>query len=136
MLDFIVSPTGHYGASGEYPVRASIPDRASYAFFTRYFQDARLDWSDDNFLGYWGGTDLSGYQLVRLRQVLDDAVSDLSARPQNFRIFSGWSGQAKKQENEIWKEVDRDVLIEITRGIVSAIELACSTTDRIEAVGD
>ncbi len=136
MLDFIVSPRGVYGASGQYPVRASIPEDGSYAFFARYFRDAEIQPAKNNFLGFWGGTALSGYQLVRLRRVLEDALSDLSARPSHFKVLHCWSVGGPTEETEIWKEVARDDLVEIATELIAAIDLARSTTDHIFAVGD
>ncbi len=136
MLDFIVSPPEVYGASGKYPVRTSIPDEAAYAFFSRYFQGARLDYRDSNFLGFWGGTSVSGYQLIRLRQVLEDALLDLSARTPRFRVLRGWKAPEQSQETEDWAEVGRDDLIEITRELLDAIDLARSTTNHLQAIGD
>lgn len=136
MLDFIVSPPGVCCASGTYPVRASIPDEATYAFFARYFRDTQLRSENNIFLGFWGGTDLSGYQLVRVRQVLEDALSDLSSRPAQFKVLRGWTGPELSEETELWAVVDREDLIEITREIIAAIDLARSTTDHIFAVGD
>ena len=136
MLDFIVSPHGVANESGQYPVRASIPDEATYAFFARYFGDTQLHTQNDNFLGFWGGTDLSGYQLVRMRQVLEDALSDLSARPARFKVLRGWTRPEVSEETERWEEVDRDSLIEVARDIIAAIDLARATTDHIFALGD
>ena len=136
MLDFIVSPPGVYSASGKFPVRASIPDEATFAFFARYFGDTQLATQNDNFLGFWGGTDLSGYQLVRVRQVLEDALSDLSSRPKQFKVLRGWTKPQLSEETEMWEVVDRANLIEIAREIIAAIDLARATTDRIYASGD
>lgn len=136
MLDFIVSPPGFYGCSGEYPVRASIEDETTYAYFARYFAAARLDAGNHNFLGFWGGTEVSGYQLVRLRQVLEDALSDLRGRPPRFRVLRGWSGPERTEATEVWEDVDREVLIEIALEIIAAIDLARSTTGHLQALGD
>lgn len=136
MLDFIVSPPEVYGASGKYPVRASIPDEASYAFFFRYFRSAQLDAGHENFLGFWGGTEISGYQLVRLRQVLEEALLDLSARPPRFRVLRGWINPKMAEETEKWEEVGRDDLKEIAHELIAAIDLARATTNHLQALGD
>ena len=136
MLDFIVSPPEVYGASGKYPVRASIPDEAAHAFFFRYFADAQIDRSKHNYLGFWGGTVVSGYGLVRLRQVLEDSLSDLANRPSRFRVLCGWKTMEIGEETERWEEVDRDALMEIAREIITAVDLARSTTNHRLALGD
>lgn len=136
MLDFIVSPRGVYGASGQYPVRVSIPEDGSYAFFARYFRDAEIPPAKSNFLGFWGCTELTGYQLVRLRRVLEDALLDLSARPVRFKVLPQWSSGGPTEETEVWKEVARDDLVEIATELIAAIDLARSTTDHIFAQGD
>ncbi len=128
-------PPEAIGKPGMY-VSASIPDEGSYAFFWRYFRDAQLDRKQQNFLGFWGGTEISGYQLVRLKSVLEDALSDLSSRPPRFRVLRGWKSLELSEETEMWVEVDRDALIEIAREIIEVIDLARSTTGRVEAMGD
>lgn len=136
MLDFIVAPEGVTSASARHPVLASIPDEVAYAFFSRYFAAAQLDASDPNFLGFWGCTDVSGYQLVRLRQVMEEALLDLSARPPRFQVFVRWSSGGKKQETEIWKEVAREDLQEIAQELIHAIDEARRTQNILIAIGD
>ncbi len=136
MLDFIVSPPGQTGCSGEFPVRASIPDQATYCFFARYFRDARLPDGPELYLDFYGATDLCGYALVRLRQVLVEAVGDLATRPRRFRVLTGWRGAVATAEAELWAELDREQTIEIAREIVAAVELAEATTGHLEALGD
>ena len=135
MLDFHVVPPEAVGSPGKY-VTASIPDEASYAFFARYFAGAELHPKRPNFLGFWGGTDVSGYQLVRLSQVMADALSDLSCRPPRFRVLCGWSSYPISEATEKWADVDRDALVEIARELIAVIDLARSTTDQMEAMGD
>jgi hypothetical protein len=127
MLDFIVAPFGVCYASAEHPVRVSIPDEESYAFFAPCFARARLDETNQNFLGFWGRTEISGDQLVRLREMLEECLLDLSARPPRFQVL---------RQGDVGRDILRDDLKEIAQDLVFAIHDAQRTANTLIAIGD
>jgi len=74
-----------------------------YWFLRRYFVHANLNPSDSSFLDLYEHTEVSGYQLVRLKAELNEALDDLSSRQEGFSVLVGWSGGAKNEQTEDWK---------------------------------
>lgn len=111
-----------------------VLDDWSYAFFSRYFQQAQLDPHDTAFLDQGGETVLSGYQLYRLRVELEGALLDLSARPDTFHILVGWRGVERSQETEIHYRQQRDDLRDEAQQLIALLQDAIDQQQSVVAL--
>ncbi|WP_374337190.1 hypothetical protein [Leeia sp.] len=111
-----------------------VLDDWSYTFFERYFDRAQLDEADDAFLDQGGETCLSGYQLYRLQVELQEALLDLSARPDEFKVLFGWRGRERTLETEVHYTLRRDELLEETRQLLDLLQEAIDQQQSVMAL--
>lgn len=109
---------------------------AIYWFLHRYFVHADLTPGSYSFLNLYEDTEISGYQLQRLKMELEEAQLDLSARETTFKILIGWNGSEKIYTAEDWREVNTQEAKEITNQLLSLINEAQTKNLVLLAFGD
>ncbi len=135
MLDIFLARTMEDIQKERLPVRLSL-DGALYWFLNRYFVHASLEPGSYSFLDLYEDTELSGYQLHRLRTELEQALVDLSARPPAFKVLVGWSRTEQSLETEEWRDVNRDEAEETIEQFLELIDEAQQKGLSLWAVGD
>ena len=104
MLDFFTAVSEKQIQELRLPSRLSLGGPI-YWHLHRYFVQAALSPGDFSFLNLYEDTELSGYQLHRLKTELEAALTDLSSRSSSFLVLVGWNGEAKSLESEEWRTV-------------------------------
>ena len=117
------------------PVRLSLGGPL-YWFLHRYFVHADLEPGSYSFLNLYEDTELNGYQLHRLKAELEQALIDLSAYPETFKVLVGWSGTEKWLESEDWKEIKRKDAETTTNELLDLINEAQKKKLSLWAIGD
>lgn len=92
-----------------------------YWFLYRYFEAANLDHQHE-LIDLYGGGPIDGYQLVRLKAELVNAKIDTEAKPQAWKVLTGWDGEKPSLETEIWEEADKEKVISIIESLNSMID--------------
>jgi len=108
----------------------------SYWFLHRYFVQASLAPGDFSFLNLYEDTEIAGYQAHRLKSELQEALVDLSARPNSFLVLVGWSGDLRSAETEDWRLVDRAEVESNVHDLIRAVTEAERLGHRVYAIGD
>jgi hypothetical protein len=135
MLDFAIAPSVEDFDDAQFPIRLSLGG-ALYWFLHWYFVRANLEHGSYDFLSQYEDTEVSGYQLIRLRHELECSLLDLSARPSSFPVLTGWTGSEKEEAAEDWRDLERE---EASLGIRKLLELIDEARDRemcVVAIGD
>ncbi len=135
MLDIFVSPTIEAIDREKLPIRLSIGG-AIYWFLHRYFVHADLEPGNYSFLNQYEDTELNGYQLHRLKNELEEALLEISAKPENFKVLTGWVGKEKSVEAEDWKIVGKNEAESVIRQFLSLIAEAQEKGESLWAIGD
>jgi hypothetical protein len=108
----------------------------AYWFLHRYFVQASLVPGDFSFLNLYEDTEISGYQLLRLRSELHEALVDLSARPSSFNVLLGWTGVKRSAETEDRRPVERIAVESAVHELLQALTDAERLNHRVYAIGD
>lgn len=108
----------------------------TYWHLHRYFVHADLDPGSYAFLNLYEDTEVSGYQLHRLKAELSEALLDLSAKPETFQVLKGWHGATKSQGSEDWSSVQSDEVRRTILDLLSAIADAEEKGLVLFAIGD
>jgi hypothetical protein len=135
MLDIFIAPTLEDIEKERLPVRLSLGG-ALYWYLHRYFVHADLEPGSYSFLNLYEDTELSGYQLHRLKVELKQALIDLSAQPSVFKVLVGWSGTTKSLEAEEWKDVYRNEAQKTIDKFLGLISEAQHEGKSLWAIGD
>jgi len=135
MLDIFVANTLEQIDREKLPVRMSLGG-ATYWLLHRYFVHADLNPGSFDFMNMYEDSEINGYQLHRLKTELKEALLDLSARPGNFPVLTGWLGTEKTIGAEDWREVDREEAAGVIEGLLSLIDEAIRDESRLFAIGD
>ena len=92
-----------------------------YWFLYRYFEAANLDHQHE-LIDLYGGSPIDGYQIVRLKAELENAKIDAEARPQAWKVLTGWDGEKPSLNTEIWEEADKGKVISIIESLNNMID--------------
>jgi len=98
-----------------------LESTSEYWFLYRYFESANLDHRHE-LIDLYGGGPIDGYQLIRLKEELKNALIDAEARPQKWKVLTGWDGEKPSSETEIWKEAEKDKVISIIESLNNMID--------------
>lgn len=106
-----------------------------YWFLYRYFEAANLDRRHE-LIDLYGGGPIEGYQLHRLRVELEQAQSDIEAKPEAWDVLVGWKGEVASRETEDWRSVDKSSVGAIVRGMLDMIQRAEEHNVKLVTSGD
>jgi hypothetical protein len=109
-------------------------DDGYYWHLYRYFEGANLDRRHE-LIDLYGGGEIIGYQLDRLEDELNSALADASCKPAEWRVLTGWN-ERPARENEIWREVERETLIEMIHRMLWLIKFAREKNLQLFCSGD
>ena len=105
-----------------------------YFFLNRYFEGANLDHHEE-LIDLYGGREIEGYQLHRLETELITALEDVGRKPESWRVLTGWNIKPAL-ENEIWREVERDRMIDLIEQLLWLTEFAKQHRLKLICSGD
>ena len=112
----------------------AFEDDGYYCHLYRYFEGANLDRRHE-LIDLYGGGPIDGYQLDRLEDELRAALEDASHRAQTWRVLTGWN-EHPARENEIWKEVEKQKLIDLIHSMLWLINFAKERNLKLICYGD
>jgi len=127
-------------SSNDYPPR-NPPDRSVwmeddgyYWHLYRFFEGANLDRRRE-LIDLYGDAEFSGYQLDRLEDELQVALKDAHQKPAKWSVLTGWSDHPSR-ENEIWREVDREKMLDLITQLLWLVSFAKDSSLQIICTGD
>lgn len=135
MLDLFVAPSEEEIQNSRLQPRISLSGPI-YWFLHRYFVHASLTPGDISFLNLYEDTELTGYQLHRLKTELREALVDLSARPSSFSVFTGWTSTVCNAETEDWRTIERAEVEAKVKELILALTEAEELGHHVYAIGD
>jgi hypothetical protein len=111
-----------------------LEDDASYWFLYWYFEAANLSFRQSELIDLYNDSVIEGYQLHLPCSELEEAVADVAAKPERWKVRTGWEKGILDPEHEIWREVDREeltLLIQqllglVTKAQLTGLKLVCS----------
>ena len=106
----------------------------TYWFLYRYFEGANLDRGNE-LVDLYGGAQIDGYQLDRLEDEVKVALEDVSRKPDQWKVLTGWKG-SRARENEIWSVVDKSTVAEVINRLLALIAFARSNHLKLIVSGD
>jgi hypothetical protein len=106
----------------------------NYWFLYRYFEGANLN-HESELIDLYGGGEIDGYQLHRLETELRSALEDVGRKPEHWRVLTGWN-EEPTIENEIWRDVGRDRMVQLINQLVWLVEFAKERRLKLICSGD
>jgi hypothetical protein len=131
-----------YIAANESEIRAKkLRPRISlggpvYWHLHRYFIHADLAPGSYSFLNLNEDTEISGYQLHRLKTELNEALTDLTAKNDVFSVFVGWQGTMRSRDSEDWRSVQKSEVRQTILDLLNLIAEARENDLALFAIGD
>ncbi|MBX7223985.1 MAG: hypothetical protein K1Y36_28980 [Blastocatellia bacterium] len=111
-----------------------LDDSGVYWHLYRYFEGANLDRRHE-LVDLYGGGEIFGYQLDRLQDELKSALADVTHKPAEWKILTGWN-TSQSRENEIWQTVRKTELAEIIQQFLWLITFAREKQLKVIVAGD
>jgi hypothetical protein len=111
-----------------------LDDSGCYWHLHRYFEGAKVQWNEE-LIDLYGSAAIDGYQLDRLEDEMIAAREDANPKPDEWKVLTGWN-KSPARENEIWKVVEKTVLLEIIAKMLWLIEFAKTNKLKLIVDGD
>lgn len=119
------------------PVLPSVllESTGEYWFLYRYFEAANLDRRTE-LIDLYGGCIIEGYQLHRLQCELQQALLDIEARPESWKVLVGWSGEAKTVDSEDWRTVTKSAIVALINSLLQLAYHSARSQLKLVTSGD
>jgi hypothetical protein len=119
--------------SGVRRISAHLQDDGYYWWLYWYFEAASLPPREAELIDLYGDSEISGYQLERLRRELEEARFDATQRPDEWRVVIGWNGAevaAATERVSVVRKTDMlrvidDLLLLATTGLKHDVPIVC-----------
>jgi hypothetical protein len=106
-----------------------------YWFLYRYFEAANLDRANE-LIDLYGGSEIDGYQLHRLRQELEQALQDVQQKTASWRVLVGWKGNKKSIDTEDWRMVLKEDVLSVIGSLLALVRCAETSNLKLFSSGD
>ncbi len=97
-------------------------------------EGANLDKCEE-LVDLYGGAEIDGYQLDRLQDELRAASQDAQAKPEQWRVLTGWE-ESQGRDNEIWRDVEKSKLLATIDQLLWLIDFAKERHLKLIVSGD
>jgi hypothetical protein len=106
-----------------------------YWFLYRYFEAANLDRTRE-LIDLYGGGEIEGYQLHRLRHELEQALEDVQQKALSWRVLVGWKGNTMSIDTEDWEMVLKENVLSVIGSLLALIRCAETSNLKLFSSGD
>jgi len=113
-----------------------LDDNGYYWWLYRYFEAANLPPRNGELIDLYGDSEISGYQLERLRRELSEARFDAAHRPEEWEVVIGWDGEQICAATESVSVVRRSEMLEIIDELLSLTTSALEHNLPVTCKGD
>ena len=120
-----------------------LPDRrvvlnsdACYWFLYNYFEAANLPPRQHELISLYDDGEISGYQLQRLIEELEEAKTDVENKPEYFSVLTGWDGGSVTKATEIRRNVERKELLDLIGELLTLGREALAINGKLILIGD
>ncbi len=111
-----------------------LDDTPCYWHLYRYFEAAKVQRTEE-LVDLYGGAEIDGYELDRLKEELLVARADTHHRPGEWKVLTGWTNSPSR-ENEIWETVQKSELLSVIANLISLIDFAKENQLKLIVSGD
>ena len=105
-----------------------------YWHLYRYFEAAKVQRAEE-LVDLYGGAEIDGYELDRLKHELLAARDDATHKPDEWQVLTGWH-DFPARENEIWKTVQKQALLDLIAKLLWLIDFAKDRDLKLIVSGD
>jgi hypothetical protein len=116
--------------------RVVLNSGACYWFLYRYFEAANLPPRQHELIGLYDDGEISGYQLERLVEELEEAKADVEKKPEHFSVLTGWDGGSVAKASEIRQNLERKELLALIDALLSLGREALAINGKLILIGD
>ena len=122
------------------PSGVTLEDSAIYWYLYQYFEKANRHPKKGPLIDLYGNSEIGGYQLERLINMLHEAEKDILARPSEWSVMTGWRVVMDKKETErgemLRKMLSRDKALQTVRSILNLALYAQNRGLSLRSFGD
>jgi hypothetical protein len=112
-----------------------LQDDGYYWWLYWYFEAANLT-RQYELIDLYGDSELSGYQLERLRRELVEARLDASHRPDEWRVVTGWNGLLVSADTEAVSIVHRTEMLKLIDQLLLLVAVGLEHDLPVICIGD
>ena len=136
MAEFLISESFEYEARDLLGRRVVLNDGGDYWFLYSYFEAASLPPRSHELIDLYSDTELSGYQLQRFIDELEEAKTDAANKPESWDVLVGWNGETMSKETELMVRVERADILNLIGELLSLAKEARDRGLKLILIGD
>ncbi|MEX2306735.1 MAG: hypothetical protein WD738_04045 [Pirellulales bacterium] len=106
-----------------------------YWYLYPYFESAKLP-SKHELIDLYGDNEISGYELDRLENRLQDAKMDMQWRAESWLVTIGWSGSTISRKTAEQRMDHKETMLALIDRVLDVIAYAKSNELKLCVVGD
>ncbi len=107
-----------------------------YWFLYWYFEAANLPPKQHELIDLYSDSEISGYQLDRLIEKLNEARADTLNKPERWEVVTGWHTSTISKETELRSSVERVDMIALIDQLLSMANEARERGLKLVSIGD